>query len=187
MSTIQKKSPIIEIIKDCEVNYLLAPVKVIIKRSLPDIEIGSVSLFQVNEGDIIEIPRWIADIIVKMNFAEFYGENFDNELFRALSKERMQISTNLSTLNSDFLQKLRRQLISKKFTNDTDLNSKINYEKFLSSAYDLITIRTSKLLHLGGLSSLSADFEKKITHEEKMLFKLIHSLVENWKKFILSG
>ena len=175
----------IDFLKDCEVGFLLIPVKAIMKQGLPSLEIGSLSLPETNEGDLIEVPRWIAEVMEQMNFAEIQEDSFDIELFKALSRERIQTSSQISNLNSDFFQKMRKQISLKKSMTESDLSLKGDYEKFLASAYDLIALRTSKLVQLACLPSLSPDLEKKLTPEEKKLFKLINSLVKDWKKTIL--
>jgi len=183
LSKLEKGSSVIQFLKDSEVGFLLIPVKVIMKEGLPPIEIGSVSLPETNEGDVIEVPRWVAE--VKMDFVEIQEESFDIELFKALSRERMQDSSQLSTLKGDFYPRMRRRINLKKINMENDSRLKGEYEKFLASAYDLIALRTSKLLNLTCLPSLSPDLEMKLTLEEKKLFELIHSLVKDWKKTIL--
>ncbi|MCP8310001.1 MAG: DNA replication complex GINS family protein [Candidatus Methylarchaceae archaeon HK01M] len=185
MSKIEKESSVIGFLKDCEAGFLLVPVKAVMKQGLPPIEIGSVSQPETNEGDIIEVPRWVAEVMVQMDFAEIQEESFDVELFKALSRECMQDSSQPSTLKSDFYHRIRRQITLKKSMMEIDSSLKGEYEKFLAKAYDLIALRTSKLSNLACLPSLSPDLEKKLTSEEKKLFESIHSLVEDWKKSIL--
>ncbi|MCP8322336.1 MAG: DNA replication complex GINS family protein [archaeon] len=181
---LDKESSIIDFLKDYEIGFLLVPVKVIIKQDLPAIEIGSVNLPEAHEGDVIEVPRWVAEIMVQMNFAELQEESFNLELFKALSRERMQDPSQISTLKADFYPEMKRRMKLTKSMMERDESLKEVYEKFSSSAYDLIALRTSKLLYLAS-SPLSPDLEKKITPEEKNLFELIRSIIENWRKAIL--
>ena len=184
MSELEKESSVIDFLKDYEIGFLLTPVKVIIKQGLPAIEIGSVNLPEAHEGDVIEVPKWVAEIMVQMDFAEIQEESFDLELFKALSRERMQDPSQISTLKSDFYPEMKRKMKSMKSMMERDESLKEAYEKFSSSAYDLIALRTSKLLYLAS-SPLSPDLERKITPEEKNLFELIRSIIEDWKKTIL--
>ncbi|MCP8307407.1 MAG: DNA replication complex GINS family protein [archaeon] len=181
MSELNKESSVISFLKDHEIGFLLIPVKVIMKQDLPHIDIGSINLPEAHEGDVIEVPRWVAEIMVQMDFAELQEESFNLELFKALSRERMQDPSQISTLKGDFYLKMKRQMNLMK----RDESLKESYEKFSSSAYDLIASRTSKLLYLAGSSILSPDLERKITPEEKNLFELIRSIIEDWKKAIL--
>ncbi|MCP8317932.1 MAG: DNA replication complex GINS family protein [archaeon] len=185
MSKLDKESSIIDFLKDYEIGFLLIPVKVIMKQDLPAIEIGSVNLPEAHEGDVIEVPRWAAEVMVQMGFAEIQEESFDLELFKALSRERMQDSSQISTLKSDFYLEMKRKMKFMKSMTEKDESSKEAYEKFSSSSYDLIALRTSKILYLAGSSVLSPDLERKITPEEKNLFELIRSIIEDWKKAIL--
>jgi len=184
LSKLDKEPSIIDFLKDYEIGFLLTPVKVIIKQGLPAIEIGSVNLPEAHEGDVIEVPKWVAEIMVQMDFAEIQEESFDLELFKALSRERMQDPSQISTLKSDFYPEMKRKMKSMKSMMERDESLKEAYEKFSSSAYDLIALRTSKLLYLAS-SPLSPDLERKITPEEKKLFELIRSTIEDWKKAVL--
>jgi len=120
-----------------------------------------------------------------MAFAEIQEESFNLELFKALSRERMQDPSQISTLKADFYLKMKRQIKLMKAMMEKDESSKEVYEKFSSSAYDLIALRTSKLLYLAGSSTLSPDLERKTTPEERILFEFIRSIIENWKKAII--
>ncbi|MGQ9719370.1 MAG: hypothetical protein ACUVWK_06015 [Nitrososphaerales archaeon] len=174
-------------LKDHEMAFLLTTVKAIMKQSLPPIEIGSVSLPETHEGDVIETPRWIAEVMAQMGFAEIQEESFDIELFKALSRERIQESSQISTLKIDFYHRMKRHTDLMKSLAERDESLRKDYEKFSASAYDLIALRTSKLLYLVGSSPLSSDLEKKLTPEEKELFNSIRSIIENWKRTILEG
>jgi hypothetical protein len=185
LSELEKEPSIIGFLKGYEIGFLLIPVKVVLRQNLPPIAIGSVNLPETHEGDVIEVPRWVAEIMVHMDFAEIQEESFDLELFKALSRERMQDSSQISTLKTDFYVKMKRQVILMRAMIKGDESLKEAYEKLSSSAYDLITLRTSKLLYLAGSSVLSPDLERKITQEEKNLFELIRSIIEDWKKAIL--
>lgn len=185
MSALEKETSVIGFLKDYEIGFLLIPVKVIIKQNLPSIEIGSINLPETHERDVIEVPRWVAEIMVQMGFAELQEESFDLELFKALSRERMQDPSQISTLKADFYVKMKRQMNLIKAMMKRDESLKEAYEKFSSSTYDLIALRTSKLLYLAGSSTLSPDLEMKMTPEEKNLFELIRSIIDDWKKAIL--
>jgi DNA replication initiation complex subunit (GINS family) len=58
-------------------------------------------------------------------------------------------------------------------------------EKISTLCYDLVSLRTGKILHLASTASLSPDLESRLTPEEKKLFNLVHKLSEEWKRAIL--
>jgi DNA replication factor GINS len=185
LSKLYEESSIVGFLKDFEIGFLLTPVKVIVKQYLPFIEVGSINLHEVHEGDVIEVPRWVAETMMQMGFADIQEESIDLDLFKALSRERMQDPSQISTLKGDFYPRMKRQIKMMKSMMGRDESLKGAYEKFLSSAYDLIGLRMNKLLYLSGSSSLSPDLEKKITQEEKVFFEIIRSIIEDWKKAIL--
>jgi hypothetical protein len=178
---------LVSFLNDHKIAFLLTTVKAIIKQSLPSIEIGSVSLPETHEGDVIEVPRWIAEVMAQMGFVEIQEESFDIELFKALSRERIQESSQISTLKSDFYHRMKRHTNLMRSLMERDENLGKDYEKLSLSVYDLINLRTSKLLYLVASSPLSPDLEKKLTPEEKELFNSIRSIIENWKRIILES
>lgn len=176
-----------EFLKDREIELLLSPVKAMIKRGMPKIDVGSIHLEETKEGDIIEVPRWVGEAMNRLGLAEIQEESLDIEMFKALSRERIQGATQLSTLREDFYIKLRRYLKSLKEGDVKPSLSNQDYEKLLVSAYDLLTLRTGKLLHLTSSPSSSSDLSERITPEEERLFEKVNRMVSAWRRGILEG
>ena len=62
----QRRTNISTFIQDREMEYLLRPVKLIVKHNLPKITMNSFELEESKEGDLIELPRWAAEEIAKL-------------------------------------------------------------------------------------------------------------------------
>jgi len=172
---------------DRELEYILSPVKITMKRGLPNIETLSFKLEETKEGDLIEVPRWVSEVLVDMGFAEVQGEPFEVEVFKVLSRERIQGSLQLSTLKGDFYLKMKRYLGNLKLKSERNGAFKPDFERFSVSAYDLITLRLSKLLYLASSSSTPQDLFEKITPEERELFNEAHRMVDGWRRAVLEG
>lgn len=171
---------------DRELSHLLAPIRITMKKSLPKIEVLSFTLEDTKEGDIHELPRWAAEVLVEMGFAEAEDESFELEVFKALSRERIQGPTQLSTLKDDFYLKLRRLLKGLRAKAEKDGSIKPELDRLLISVYDLITLRIGKLLYLAG-SSYPQGISEKVTPEEKELFDQVRKSVEEWRNFLVEG
>ena len=170
-------------LEDLELSYSLVPVKVRIKQNLPTIEVGSVKINHASEGDVIEQPRWVAEALDELGFGEIEEADFESDLFRAFSREKIQSSDRLSTLQGDIYQKMRRHLGSLKATPDTEEE----FERLLVSCRDLVTLRTNKLLHHASSPSLPEELGAKLAPEEKALFDIINRLTTSWVAASLEG
>ena len=175
------------LLRDREVGYLLSPARITLQENLPAIQVGEVSLEAAQAGSILEVPRWVAEIITRSGFADMAEESLDAELFKAISRERIQGSTQLASLKEDFHLKVHRYLSHFKALNETSSEARITYEKLSMTAYDLVTMRMGKIIQLAGSKSPPLDIFEKITLEEKLLFNMVRRLVSHWRSSILEG
>ena len=180
----QRRTNISTFIQDREMEYLLRPVKLIVKHNLPKITMNSFELEESKEGDLIELPRWAAEEIAKLGFVEVQEESFEIEMLKALSRERIQSSNQISTLTDDFYLKLKRYLRRLKDDTETKKSSKNDYGESYIKAMDLLKIRTAKLLPLT-VGEDNQEIMRKITSEEQTLFNEVRNTVQKWRKKIL--
>ncbi|MFQ6135279.1 MAG: hypothetical protein ACE5KU_05635, partial [Nitrososphaerales archaeon] len=141
---------------------------------------------ETKEGDLIEVPRWVAEAFAELGFAEVQEENFEVEMLKALSRERIQGSNQLSTLTGDFYLKLKRHLDCLKENTPSRGASKHDYDEAYLKALDLITLRTVKLLPLT-VGEYTPDIMQKVTPEELKLFNMVREMVQRWKRTVLEG
>lgn len=170
-------------IQDREMEYLLNPVKILIKHNLPRIKIDSIEIEETKDRDIIEVPRWAAEEIAELGLAEIQEESFEVEILKALSRERIQGSNQISTLTGDFYLKLKRHLRSLK-KDAKAKESKDEYDEAYIKAMDLLKIRTVKLLPLT-VGEDAPDIMLKVTAEEQNLFNEVRMIVQKWKNIVL--
>jgi hypothetical protein len=178
---------VLSYLSDRETSFLLTNIRISIKQDLPELEIGSYKLQESHENESLDVPRWVAESLREMGFADIQEEPFDVELFRALSRERIAGPLQLSTLRSDFFLKLRHYFRSLKSKLESNPQAKLELDKLSVSAYDLVTLRTSKILQLAASSSAPKEVVEKITPEEKALFHEVHNLVNSWRNALVQG
>ncbi len=172
-------------IKDREMEYLLNPVKILVKQNLPKITVGSIEIGDMKEGDLLEVPRWMAEVFSELGFAEVQEENFEVEMLKTLSRERIQGSSQLATLTGEFYLKLKRHLNGLR-ENVVSKGGKRTYDEAYMRAQDLVTLRTVKLLPLT-VGEYVPDIVPKVTPEELKLFNTVRGIVQQWKRTVLEG
>ena len=141
------------------------------KQKLPRIDIGSIHLEPMNEGDTIELPRWVAEVLLDMGVSEIQEENFSSEVFKAVTREKIAGNDQLSTLRPDFYLKVRRQL---SFVSESPYQKPSNLpelEKTRTLVYDLVALRLRKILSLAVSLSTPIDIRDKLTPEEYQIFR----------------
>ena len=163
----------------------LSPLKIILKRSLPAVNLPSFKIDEQTEGTNLEVPRWVGKVLVDLGFASAPNEGFEAELFKSLSRERIQGPLQLSTLKKDFYINLKSYLedLHKKASSDPKFITQ--YEKSAAAARDLMRYRVQKLLYVASATTLTPDLIEKITPEEQKLVESVKGLVKSWLSSII--
>lgn len=168
-------------LKDRELAFMLKPVRIAFKGSAG----GGTSDGLGHETK--EVPRWHAEILVEEGVVQIEEEGFEGELVRAVSRERIQGNEQVSTMSSDFYVRLKRYLGEVKVKSEENGNRMDEYRRTAALAYDLLTMRTRKILHLAASSSTPQDLSTKMTFEERLLLDHVHRIVGEWRKAVLDG
>ena len=165
----------------------LSSMRLIVKKTFAPIDLLLINLKEQTEGSSIEVPKWAGEILVKNGVASPQEDSFDNELFNALSRERMQGPLHLSTLKKDFYVNLRSYLQT--LINNVSMDHTLSqrFDKISANARDLISYRTQKLLNLASTASLSSELLEKITPEEQKIIEGVGKIISEWKETILGG
>ena len=178
--------PVLQSIRDREFAYLLSSTRLRVKQKTPKIDIGSVHLNPMNEGDAIDLPRWIAEVLIRLGFCESQEESFSSEVFKAVTREKIAGPEQLSTLRPDFYLKIRRHLT---FANDSSARPSAipEIEKTRTLIYDLIALRLRKILSIANSLSPPIDVKEKLTPEEYQIFDSVYMLLQSWRSMTMSG
>ena len=152
------------------IGYTLEDVKV---EFLHDLKIN-VSGINV-EGkttEVINIPRWVADILSSEKHVKIHDKDMITELKQAKVKEVSQGDYNLSTLDKNFFIRI------KGYMNDLE---KDDFNQVESMLKELVRIREGKLITLANSSKLTTEISNKLTVEELTFFKNILQSSQNFK------
>jgi len=170
-----------------EREYLLGSTRARMRSSVENLDVGDFHIEKLSEGESVELPRWVADELVGQGMAETAESPFDNEIFNALSKEKMMGPLQLSGLQPDFYVRMRRKLSSLGASVAEGKSRKEEYDRLRAVCYDLVGIRLSKLLSLSSSSATATTLGEKLTPEEAAFFALSQSLSKEWKSGLLGG
>jgi hypothetical protein len=170
-----------------EREYLLGNTRAKMRSSVENLDFGDYHIERLSEGESVELPRWVADELVAQGMAEAAEPPFENDIFNALSKEKMMGPLQLSGLPADFYVRMRRRL---EFLNAGVAGGKVkreDLERLRGVCYDLVGIRLSKLLSLSSSSAPASSLAERLTPEESSFFAISQSLSKEWKAGLLGG
>jgi len=152
----------------------LHDVKVEFSRDLK-IDISGITV-EGKQGEIINIPRWIADILHADKHVEIKDDDMFNELKQSVVKEKVQGEFDLSTLDDYFYIKLKSYM---KRLPEND------YDKVESMLNTLLRKRQGKIIHLADSSKLTPDISQKLSIEEREFINQIYEISAKFSKKIV--
>ncbi|MDG6954602.1 MAG: hypothetical protein JRN33_06450 [Nitrososphaerota archaeon] len=170
-----------------EREYLLGTARAKMRSSIENLDVGDFHIEKLSEGEAVELPRWVLDELAAQGMAESSEVPFENEIFNALSKEKMMGPLQLSGLAPDFYVRMKRRLSALKAAAAEGKTRREDLERLRVVCYDLIGIRLSKLLSLSSSSTPASTLADKLTPEEKEFFAISQSLSKEWKSGLLGG
>jgi len=159
-----------DLVKVHTIGYTLEDVKV---EFLHDLKINvSGTNIEGKVTEIINIPRWIADILSSEKHVKIHDKDMITELKQAKVKEVSQGDYNLSTLDKDFFIRL------KAYMNNLE---KDDFNQVESMLKEIVRIREGKIIILANSSKLTTEISNKLTVEELGFFKEILQSSQNFK------
>ena len=165
---------------------MLTKSKVKMRNSVENLDAGDYRIEHLDEGQSVELPRWISEELVELKLADSQEERFEDELSRTLSKEKMMGPLQLSYLPPDFYMRMRRRLVSVAAAVGGEAR-KEDFEKLRNACYDIIGMRLSKLLSLSSSSSQGSSLADRLAPEEDAFFTVSQSLSKEWRAALLGG
>ncbi len=154
--------------------YGLQDVKVTFNHDIK-VDASDVSI-DAKYGEIISIPRWVADVLASDKLVDVQDTDMIVALKQALVKENVQGDFDLSTLDTDFYIKVRAYMQRLPQQDRDKVESMLN---------TLMRKRQGKIIGLANSSKMTSDLAKKLSIEERALFDAIHSQSVNFQKQIL--
>ncbi len=163
-----------ELIQVHTLGYGLQDVKVTFNHDIK-VDASEVSI-DAKHGEIISIPRWVADILASEKLVDVQDTDMIVALKQALVKENVQGDFDLSTVEIDFYIKVR-EYMKRLAQQDRD--------KVQSMLNTLMRKRQGKIIGLANSSKMTSDLAKKLSIEERTLFNSIHTQSVDFQKQIL--
>ena len=163
-----------ELVQVHTIGYRLQDVKVTFNHDIK-VDASDVSI-DAKYGEIINIPRWVADVLTSEKLVDVQDTDMIVALKQALVKENVQGDFDLSTLDTDFYIKVR-SYVQRLPQQDLD--------KVESMLNTLMRKRQGKIIVLADSSKITSDLAKKLSIEERALFDAIRAQSVDFKKQIL--
>jgi hypothetical protein len=170
-----------------ERDYLLGTTRARMRSSIENLDVGDFHIERFSEGESVDLPRWVADELIGQGMAESAETPFENEIYGALSREKMMGPLQLSGLPPDFYIRMRRRLGVLKAAVAEGKSRREDFERLRAVCYDLVGMRLSKLLSLSSSSATASSLAEKLTPEEAAFFEISQSLSKEWKAGLLGG
>ena len=133
---------------------------------------------EAREGEILNVPRWVADVLESDNHVEIQDTDMVVELKQAVVKENVQGEFELATLDPHFYIKLKAQM--KKL-------SESDFDKVESMLNQLIRKRQGKIVRLADSSKLTAELSNKLTFEEREFYNNLHNISSSFTNQVLGN
>ena len=163
-----------DVIRVHSVGFGLEDVKVEFKHELK-MDVSGVKI-EGKESEIMNIPRWVAEILESEKHIILHEQDMITQLKQAKVKEDVQGEESLSTLDKHFYIGINSYI--KKLSND-DSN------KVESMLNELVRIRQGKIVRLADSSTLTSDLASKLTVEEEVYYNQIHKSSLEFKKQVI--
>ncbi len=159
----------------------------IANRNSPEFKLAGFSVGPLQEGNEYELYYWVASELASDGVVHFREEdNLDaTKLGKIQWKERIQIAGQISELPEDFYPKLRRYL--RDFQREVQRQPiKIQeYERAKSFALDIVNSRLKKIVSLSAGPVQGEQIIRKLTVEEKLVYKKLSKIVNHYRTHIL--
>ena len=152
------------------IGYTLEDVKVEFLHDLK-INVSGINV-EGKASEIINIPRWVADILSSEKHVKIHDRDMITELKQAKVKEVSQGDYNLSTLDKNFF--IRVKLYMKNL-------EKNDFDQVESMLKELVRIREGKIITLANSSKLTSEISKKLTVEELSFFDNVSKCSSDFK------
>jgi len=163
-----------DVIKAHSIGYSLEDVKVEFKHDLK-MDVSGVHI-NGKANEMMNIPRWVADILESEKHIILYEQDMIKELKQAQVKEEIADEDSLATLEKHFYIKLNAYM--KKLET-------VDFDKTESMLNRLVRIRQGKIVRLADSSKLTSDLSSKLSVEEEVYYNQIHNASLAFKDQIL--
>jgi DNA replication factor GINS len=160
----------------------LKDVKVEFKKDTA-LDVSDISI-KGKQGEILNIPRWVANVLESEKYVEIQDVDMLVELKQAVEKEKMLGQFDLSTLQVQHQADSHFYIKMKSYMNG--LPEK-DYDKVESMLNTLLRTRQTKIIRLADASKLTADISQKLSIEECEFYNNLHDNSSKFSKTIIGN
>ena len=163
-----------DVIKVHSVGFGLEEVKVEFRHEVK-MDVSGVKI-EGKESEIMNIPRWVAEILESEKHIILHEQDMVTELKQAKVKEDVQGEESISTLDKHFYIKMKSYM--KKLSKDDS-------DRVESMLNELVRIRQGKIVRLADSSKLTSDLASKLSVEEEVYFNQIYEASVEFSKQVM--
>ena len=160
----------------------LKDVKVEFKKDTA-LDVSDISI-KGKQGEILNIPKWVANVLESEKYVEIQDVDMLIELKQAVEKEKMLGQFDLATLQVQHQADTHFYIKMKAYM--TGLPEK-DYDKVESMLNTLLRTRQTKIIRLADASKLTADISKKLSIEEREFYNNLHDNSSKFSKTIIGN
>jgi len=160
----------------------LKDVKVEFKKDTA-LDVSDISI-KGKQGEILNIPRWVANVLESEKHVEIQDVDMLVELKQAVEKEKMLGQFDLSTLQVQHQADSHFYIKMKSYMNG--LPEK-DYDKVESMLNTILRTRQTKIIRLADASKLTADISQKLSIEECEFYNNLHDNSSKFSKTIIGN
>ena len=164
-----------------------------IGNSLNDVKVEFIKDLKLNtlgisidgkQGEILNIPGWIADVLESENHVEIQDVDMLVELKQAVEKEKMLGQFDLATLQ---VQQQADPYFYIKMKSYMNRLPEKDYDVVESMLNTLLRTRQTKIIRIADASKLTAEISRKLSVEEREFYNNLHDNSSKFSKTIIGG
>lgn len=175
------------VIEDADFMFENTPVRVVINRHCPVIDLAGLKVGPFKEGEEHEVRFWIANELERAGIARLREEEALDavKLYKMHWKESVQPATQISSLSANFFPRLRRYLADVKRESMKQPEKMKEYEKATRLSRDIVNCRLKKIVSLASAPAQTDQTLHNLTREERVLYESLREIIDSWKSTIL--
>jgi len=176
-------------IRHVDFEFENTPVKIIVRRNCPEIQLAGLKVGPLEEGKEYELMYWVARELERAGIARLHEEELLDavKLYKIHWKERVQSAKQIASLSEDFYPRLRRYLASLRREAIGKPEKMREYEKAVSLSRDLINCRLKKIISLASAPKQTNQTLNNFTKEERAIYEQLNAIINSWRSEILEG
>jgi len=136
------------------------------------------------QGEILNIPGWIADVLESEKHVEIQDVDMLVELKQAVEKEKMLGQFDLATLQ---VQKQADPYFYIKMKSYMNRLPEKDYDVVESMLNTLLRTRQTKIVRIADASKLTAEISRKLSIEEREFYNNLHDNSSKFSKSIIGS